>query len=788
MLRSLFLMMSLSILLVISGCGGGGGTGGNGNASTTGDNGNVSTTAQVSLTPPPVLLSDPAQIAAALSKPETVNLGVWSLIEQLGLGVYTASGSLVLDGYETSDSDFWLYDFEVPLLAKMALDKKILFSEYHAKLSVYDLNLTAAELLSSYRSVYEEPVNANAFLARVQKEMGLTFEGDPLITPLQEFLLLLDRFVPDDSSIYGNDAPVQTAKAMGGACVLDYANRKNKAWKLGRGVQKLYTAINTGAGLAKVVISPADLVSAFILQNSVSTALTASHTSTHEKCPKEPSPPHVMFTAKAMIDVNFPIDEVPCAGHLKGVKFPSAGPMKDLMIRWNAENPLIQKHGYWSNWPAPPAAPRTKINGSGLSTIEFEPKREAASGIGNINKETIKVTAVFETQLYDIPTSLSAMAAKVFVKLVQDRTESVNFEVEWHEEAYTDVLLNGKPDGYYEVWNGVPLKNNQTEYHFFKFYDTQQSGVRSVIFINGLTNQFDLGAGTGLAYGSIELGKAFNLQSLSQVDTAGISVMAKFKAKNKTEWDSVTYDLTNLSGIGFCLDAPGGDQLEKAVFIYSNTNPDTGHPNAVNGVSPKGTYLPILYVSNIACHKWKAQWDVDWYGRKETGWFEAENGYAQYPLPALQLSTGQYMTRYPAPGKDWPASQYSIPPTDYFVTSGTVSWSAPYIGVNASSPIMDSNETRFYLSVKNFFPDSPGTQNFRYRSAYLQSDLIGHVPPASYVDDQGVTHLDYPRLFPDRWQYKKISSDGVYLDMSPPQGYGLHVGVTGTFVLQSGMP
>ena len=52
------------------------------------------------------------ETAIALAERARSEAGVWSLLSNLGIGVYTGDGTQVLAGSENDVDDFWIYDFE----------------------------------------------------------------------------------------------------------------------------------------------------------------------------------------------------------------------------------------------------------------------------------------------------------------------------------------------------------------------------------------------------------------------------------------------------------------------------------------------------------------------------------------------------------------------------------------------------------------------------------------------------------------------------------------------------
>ena len=139
--------------------------------------------------------ADPVQaVAQALEDPQRAEGGVWQMLELLGIGVYTPSGEQVLAGSEQSEDDFWLYDFEVPMLAAMAGGPAAPFDAYAEVVRRNGYEGTADQLRELYRTVYS--AHPDHPLVRLLAATGVDFGTPPRLTPLQQWLLLLDTFVP----------------------------------------------------------------------------------------------------------------------------------------------------------------------------------------------------------------------------------------------------------------------------------------------------------------------------------------------------------------------------------------------------------------------------------------------------------------------------------------------------------------------------------------------------------------------------------------------------------------
>ncbi len=80
----------------------------------------------------------------------------------------------------------------------MAQAPPVAFSDFAAYLQRHGIELSTEKILAVYGDTFA--AHADAFLPQLLKELGLTLQGDPAITSLEEFLLLLDAVVPPNQS------------------------------------------------------------------------------------------------------------------------------------------------------------------------------------------------------------------------------------------------------------------------------------------------------------------------------------------------------------------------------------------------------------------------------------------------------------------------------------------------------------------------------------------------------------------------------------------------------------
>ena len=150
------------------------------------------------IAPPSSPEMDAQETARALSDPDLAVLGTWSLLSHLGIGVYTPDGEQILAGSEATSSDFWLYEFEVATLAKMARMSDRSLSSLREILGVLGFETNTEDLATFYRVMFA--TFPDHFLSQLFTEMGVEFTGDPELTRLQEWLLLVTLLPPNGST------------------------------------------------------------------------------------------------------------------------------------------------------------------------------------------------------------------------------------------------------------------------------------------------------------------------------------------------------------------------------------------------------------------------------------------------------------------------------------------------------------------------------------------------------------------------------------------------------------
>jgi hypothetical protein len=320
----------------------------------------------------------------ALQNPERAEEGVWSLLAHLGIGVYTGDGIQIMPGSETSEASFWLYDFEIAFLEDMAGGPALPFNHYYLLLVQNGFDRSEEELLSAYRSVYAR--HPEAILVQLFQAMGMEFEQGLMLTPLQEWLLLLDTLVPPNGSLHMQSRP--SAFGFLGALVPSLLRQDGPCGEIrGGGVIPFWGLMYREYG----EVSIASIISAIeyyyiihgpLIASAAKPTLRASRDSGHEGHEGEGD----IFEYTVDVQVQYaPWQSIPVAGVSCGVFVdlqwqPLVGAMPNVPTAWEIPHAL-SSHGSVSRRDA-----LTDQQGEALLIVQLQ--HEQAEGIGPYREET----------------------------------------------------------------------------------------------------------------------------------------------------------------------------------------------------------------------------------------------------------------------------------------------------------------------------------------------------------------------------------------------------------------
>ncbi|MGB2894724.1 MAG: hypothetical protein WBB65_00995 [Anaerolineales bacterium] len=376
--------------------------------------------------------ADAQQTAAWLDDPELAEQGVLSLLKNLGIGVYSQEAVQIFPGSERGPEDFFLFDFQVGLLMRGAGGKPIPFSDYHARLAMAGLELSEQQLLSFYRETYA--ARPDEWLVQLFDSMGLEFEGEVTLTPLQEWLLFVDTFVPPNGHETTAAAPKARMATLRfvpskeeGPCDAVRGSNADSAWGLawsagGAASDALEGAVYGPASL----LDPKDIAHAIMMSMGVETKLTASASSAHEGHDGSGVP--ITFTVSVEFTGDLPQEIVSCAA-VMGFEVPPKGPMEGVRVEWSLDD-VIAQHG------------RTTRGGgvmftdsSGKSEVVWTPRAEPSGGEGEEYVLPGTAEVVIRIQHGDV-FNLFAGAQE----FLAPRTETAEIKVGWHESSWILIM------------------------------------------------------------------------------------------------------------------------------------------------------------------------------------------------------------------------------------------------------------------------------------------------------------------------------------------------------------
>ncbi len=372
------------------------------------------------------------QTASWLEDPDEVERGVWSLLQNLGIGVYTQEAEQILAGSERNADDFFLFDFEVSLLINQGQKGDRPFSDFYQMLVPYGLTLSQEELKTFYRTTYE--AYSDEWLAQLFLSMGLVFEGDIRLTPMQEWLLFLDTFVPPNGletsastgSSKGLMALVTAQRAQADFCDAVRGDNADAAWSLA------WQAAGTASDAAETVLlgpmsflDPKDLLHA-IMMMGVETKIEKSASSAHES--HDGDKDTVTFTVSVEFTGDFPEEIVSCATIL-GFDVPPKGPIDGVRVEWDLGE-VLEQHGGCAN-----CIGAMYTNDEGKNEAVWEARREPSGGEGEEQVEDGTVEAVVRIQQGDV-FNIFAGLQEFFLP----RTETITIPVGWHESDWILIM------------------------------------------------------------------------------------------------------------------------------------------------------------------------------------------------------------------------------------------------------------------------------------------------------------------------------------------------------------
>ncbi len=335
---------------------------------------------------PPYILAD--KLANAKSEEEVADL-MLQAFKTIHLGVYTADGKQILAGSERNDKDFYLYDFEVRILAHAFFVHNVTnFDDESAGLGASILKLDHPQdfstlfkqsIVMAYGQARAQPDNPSSFLlllvdglARHQvrpysldQVVGMPSK-DLYLDPLQSFLLELDTFVPppgntddswrgflrtpwDEFGVVHAAGPCSeikgdgkggdwgaTAKSMGMLAGAVKAGGGMAAKVLGSGSAEVAEKVSSFAAGAKLLAGAVGAIHDLLWLYAVTIHIEAIPNLVHWHHDNETNYPQLHFLATVTYQLKDPPQgKIPCGAAAGQSLPPSPQRLKGVQLTWN---------------------------------------------------------------------------------------------------------------------------------------------------------------------------------------------------------------------------------------------------------------------------------------------------------------------------------------------------------------------------------------------------------------------------------------------------------------------
>lgn len=419
------------------------------------------------------------QIAGAKSEKEVADR-LREALKRIHVGIYTPDGRQILAGAERSQNDFFLYDFQVKMLAKaFFLRNGMVVADHTRMLGTAILELEEpselepvlnSAIVQRYQEAQQKPDDPMSFiillvdgLARQQVEPYSIeethrFSNDLiLIDPIQSSLLMIDFFTrppapKGPTSLKWFPSFVTTAYAQG-PC--DGILGDDAQGNYGRGTD-IFTEIGTAipgiagkiVGVVGNVTGVGGAIADLLVLYGMNIKLTPKPEVIHLLHDDNPD---VGVEALVTFDSQGVPDAVLKCGWVLGKQMPANGPLKDVELKWDfypALPPYLEMHSkMWYGagdrrniLTGTAGGLRTTTDANGKSTFWIQPKPcPDRRGLILGRDYKAKVTARYVTKSIPTPGLLGfglilKMGPGMLEYLMGGRVARAPFRAEWHKK------------------------------------------------------------------------------------------------------------------------------------------------------------------------------------------------------------------------------------------------------------------------------------------------------------------------------------------------------------------
>jgi hypothetical protein len=391
-------------------------------------------------------VGDAADVLAALADPDTAEDGALALLAGLGVGVYTGDGRQVQAGSETGEDDFWLYDFQVPMVAALAEAQPRPFADLVELLRAAGLDMTGDELAAAYREVYAE--HPDAFLVQVLEATGVQFAADAELTALQEWLLLLDTVVPPNRTEVAAAgwpllmAPVRLAQT---GCAGPISGPALSGWGYVFGARDVGEVVEAEERFRQI--------NRLLFMTALDVRLGIEPDRAHEGHGELGEEAELTVTVVSHFQ---PQPEPVSCGHLTLVGYPGyQGPLANVEVQWFIPG-LLEERGTVRGDGGMGLERVTHTDEAGTTRLVFQAQQEEADGHGLHNEEIAVVRA-----LVDVRTALRAIGFDpLFTEFLGPVPVQELITVEWHETDGSAFMSHSEGGGTFtlDLWSCGSLR------------------------------------------------------------------------------------------------------------------------------------------------------------------------------------------------------------------------------------------------------------------------------------------------------------------------------------------
>lgn len=342
------------------------------------------------------------------------------VMRALNIGVYTPEGVPIVVGAERSSTDFFLYDFELDIMAR-ALGRNQTWSIADAAGMLSEMglepwgqplepNVLRIALEDGTEDALSSPADAASRLPLLVHQLGLRRGYDLTTTDLdaveldalQAWLIVADfalaalrnvtaptgqsRLPEQSGGLVARATPPPLTLAGSSAC--DNIGRAASGyWAAGKYSAALHKLASAALDLAEHAL---DVVHAAMLANSIQIRAIPLDVQTHYGHGSDGA--SMDFAISVMMLDDLSKSNIAC-GWLSFLEWPKPGPVPDVLVNWAPLTHIgadrlqfLRFHGELDCGPWYNAPCFTMTDANGLARLTFKPRREAIPGVGTVRE------------------------------------------------------------------------------------------------------------------------------------------------------------------------------------------------------------------------------------------------------------------------------------------------------------------------------------------------------------------------------------------------------------------